>query len=141
MTLLVKSNSYDFLYLLHLWLKFYYIYGWFLLHLRWVLHLWLTFITFMVSVTFHGWLLHLWVIQQASWELVIKLVRNVPGEVYMKHIYNEYLAIIEWGGIGCEEFCDWGGCYRPRWTTSSKIFQKPNWIIALLVIQNISDLL
>ena len=60
MKLLVKSNSYDFLYLLHLWLKFYYIYGWFLLHLRWVLHFWLTFITFMVRVTFHGCLLHLW---------------------------------------------------------------------------------
>ena len=62
----------------------------------------------MVSVTFHGWLLHLWVIQQASWELVIKLVRNVPGKVYMKYIFNEYLAIIEWGGVGCEEFCRLG---------------------------------
>ena len=50
----------------------------------------------MVRVTFHGWLLHLWVLQQASWELVIKLVRNKPGKEYM--IYNEYLAIIEWRG-------------------------------------------
>ena len=39
---------------------------------------------------------------------------------------------------------DWGGCYRPRWITSSKIciilfiLRKPNSIIVLLVIQNIS---
>ena len=36
------------------------------------------------------------------------MVRNVPGEVYMKYIYNEYLAIIESGGVGCEEFCRLG---------------------------------
>ena len=43
------SNSYDFLYLLHLWLKcyyiygsgFYYIYGWLLFHAWLVLLLWL----------------------------------------------------------------------------------------------------
>ena len=37
---------------LHLWSVIYYILGWFLLHLRWVLHVWLSFMTFMVSVTF-----------------------------------------------------------------------------------------
>ena len=39
--------------LLHLWLVIYYIYGKFLLHVRCVLHLWLTFITLV---------LHLWMI-------------------------------------------------------------------------------
>ena len=82
--------------------------GFSVLHLRWVLHLWLTFITFVVSVTLHGWLLHLWVIQQTSWELVIELARNIPGKVYMKYKYNEHLAIIEWGGAGYEEFCRLG---------------------------------
>ena len=43
--------------LLHLWLELlfmvaYYIYGWLLLHLRWVLHLWLIFITFTLGITF-----------------------------------------------------------------------------------------
>ena len=37
---------------LHLWSVIYYILGWFLLHLRWLLHVWLSFMTFMVSVTF-----------------------------------------------------------------------------------------
>ena len=73
-----NSLSYEFLYLLHLWLKFittfmvsqiitlmvkislhlwlviYYIRVDFLLHLLRVFHLWLTFITFMVNITFTG---------------------------------------------------------------------------------------
>ena len=40
--------------LLHLWLANYYLCGRLLLYLWWLLHLWLTFMTFMVSITFTG---------------------------------------------------------------------------------------
>ena len=64
-----------------------------------------------------------------------------------------YLAIIEWGWVGYEEFCrsiKEGVIHRgrrPRWITPSEICRilhilwKPNSIIVLLFIQNISSFL
>ena len=117
MKLLVKSNSYDFLYLLHLWLKFYYIYGWFLLHLRWVF-------SFMVDFYYiYGWCYFSWLIitfmdDTASQLGAGDLIGSQYTYIYIYiYIYNEYLAIIDE-----KNSTDWGGSYRPRWITSSKIF-------------------
>ena len=49
-----RTSEIFFKFLLHLWFANYYLCGRFLLNLWWVLHLWLTFMTFMVSITFTG---------------------------------------------------------------------------------------
>ena len=85
--------------LLHLWLELlfmvaYYIYGWLLLHL------WLVLL-FMVDYCIYGWYSK----PAGSWWL--NWFAMYP-ERCIWNIYNEYLAIIEWGGIGFEGFCRLG---------------------------------
>ena len=79
-----------------------------------------------------------------------KDARKMRGKL---SVLSPSLAMIEWGWVGYEEFCrlrrvlsTYRG-QRPRWITPSKIcrilhiLRKPNSVIALLFIQNISSFL
>ena len=81
---------------------FYYIYVWYYIYGWLLLHLWLELL-FMVDYYIYGWYSK----PAGSWWLT--WFAMYPERcMYMKYIYNEYLAIIEWGGSGCEEFCRLG---------------------------------
>ena len=76
--------------LLLLWLVIYHIYSWFLLLLWWVLHLWLTFITVMVSITIKN--------------LSVLLTGNSTTLVLIHYFWTRFDVILWGGGI---KFSSW----------------------------------